>query len=94
MIALSTFVIGCAQIPAGHMGVKTKFGEVKTVVGEGLSWYVPGIESIVVINCQKQEWHQSCSAASHDLQTVTTNIVLNYALDADSVDKFYTEYGY
>jgi len=88
------YISGCAVVPAGHMGVKTKFGKVQGVAGEGLAWFWPGMQSITVVNCQKQEWHQSCSAASHDLQTVTTDVVLNYYLDASRVDTFYTKYGY
>ena len=90
-----SLMMGCAtQIPAGYMGVVTKWGKVHKTVGEGLCWYEPISRNVVPINCQIQKWEQRCEAASYDLQTVSTMVALNYNLDPTKAGDFYSKYGY
>jgi len=94
VVAVLLSISGCAQVPAGYMGVQTKWSKVDKIVGEGLHWYEPVSRTIIPVNCQMQKEEHRCEAASNDLQTVTTVVALNYYIDPTKVENFYTQYGY
>ncbi len=87
-------LVGCGTVDAGHRGIVTHWGKVDGNVDEGLHFYNPVSKNLIPIDCRTHKIEQSCSAASHDLQTVSTTVALNYRLDPDKVDKFYQEIGY
>jgi len=68
-------------IPAGSVGVVTRWGAVDRVVqpGIGLKW--PIAESIVEMDVRTQKDQVDSAAASKDLQQVTSTIAVNYHLD-------------
>jgi regulator of protease activity HflC (stomatin/prohibitin superfamily) len=72
------------EIPAGYRGVVLRFsattGEVKQ---PGFYTIVPYIESVVPMNVQVQAYSVDAAAASRDLQNVSTQVTLNYAIDSD-----------
>ena len=53
----------------------------------------PIIQKIKKINVQTQKEQVNATAASSDLQTVTTVVALNYHLDPNAVGKLYQEIG-
>lgn len=81
-------------IPAGHRGVLVQMGEVKpTVFKEGLNFKIPFIQSVVPVEVRIQKAESPESAASKDLQTVTTNVAVNYSVNPYTVNKLYQDIG-
>ena len=88
------FVLGGAlgTVPAGTRGVLLRFqapaGEIKE---EGLYYKIPFVEQVVLMSTQIQKYTAPASSSSKDLQVVTTEVTLNYQLDAGSVGEIYTD---
>ena len=75
VLALNSFT----TVRAGHSGVITTFGKVSdTVLGEGLHLKIPFVQEIVLVDNRVQKAEVACSAASKDLQTVSSTIAVNY----------------
>ncbi|MBQ8826800.1 MAG: prohibitin family protein [Oscillospiraceae bacterium] len=75
VLALNSFT----TVRAGHSGVITTFGKVSdTVLGEGLHLKIPFVQEIVLVDNHVQKAEVACSAASKDLQTVSSTIAVNY----------------
>jgi prohibitin 2 len=74
------------SIGPGERGVVIEMGKVTgQVFGEGVSGKVPFIQNVVVIDIKTQKVQGDASAASQDLQTVTSTIALNYKVDVAAV---------
>ncbi|MCW4048532.1 MAG: prohibitin family protein [Candidatus Bathyarchaeota archaeon] len=73
-------VVDCIHsVPPGHRGVVVTFGKVKEVnLGEGLQLKLPFIQEIVdmKVMLEKEEVHES--AASSDLQEITTTLTVHF----------------
>ena len=88
------FVLGGAlgTVPAGTRGVLLRFqaptGDIKE---EGLYYKIPFVEQVVLMSTQIQKYTAPASSSSKDLQVVTTEVTLNYQLDAGSVGEIYTD---
>jgi len=81
-------------VGAGERGILLQFGAVKDrVLGEGLYFKIPFIQEVVKIDVRIQKDEVRASAASKDLQIVTSKIALNYHLDPNSVNKIWQEVG-
>jgi prohibitin 2 len=81
-------------IGAGERGVQLRFGAVTgKVFDEGLYFRIPFVESIQKMDVRIQKDEVPASAASKDLQIVTSKIALNYHLDPDSVNLIWQEVG-
>lgn len=72
--------LGFDMVPAGHVGVINTFGEVgNNILEPGLHW--TGIFTHTIpMSFQIQKAEYSSSAASKDMQVVSTKITLNYKL--------------
>ena len=88
------FVLGGAlgTVGAGQRGVLLRFqaptGEIKE---EGLYYKIPFVEQVVLMSTQIQKYTAPTTSSSKDLQVVTTEVTLNYQLNAGSVTKIYTD---
>jgi len=80
-------------VPAGHRGVLLRFGAVSGQRGEGFNVVVPGMETIVPIEVRTQKEESVATAASKDLQAVTTRLALNFRPDAEAVETLFKEVG-
>ncbi len=80
-------------VPAGYRGVKLKFGAVAGVMKEGINFLVPGVNSAVLMEVRTQKEESSASAASKDLQVVSTSLALNFRVDAEQVTDLYKTVG-
>jgi regulator of protease activity HflC (stomatin/prohibitin superfamily) len=87
-LLLITFCASCAIIPTGHTGVVKRFGApTGSVLSNGLHFKVPFAQSVVKVNNQIQMLEVTASAASKDMQAITTVVAVNYkVLPASSVD--------
>lgn len=78
------------QVPAGYRGVVLRFG---VTTGEvkppGLYVVMPFVNTVVPMNVRVQVYSTQAASASHDLQNVSANVVLNYSVDPDRVVDIY-----
>src|SRR5207249_3593774 len=83
-----------AVIPTGHVGVKTNFGAVRDVLQPGIHIKMPlGIESVHQLDTRVQKDDVKAEAGSKDLQTVNTDVVVNYHITANKAGKSYQDIG-
>ena len=79
MVAAIVLLNSFTTVKAGHSGVVTTFGKVsENVLSEGLHFKIPFIQEIILVDNRVQKAEVSCSAASKDLQTVSSTIAVNY----------------
>ena len=85
MVVGSTGIVG-----AGQRGVLLRFGAVTgTIKDEGLYFKIPFAEEVALMSTQLQKYTAPASSSSKDLQLVTTEVTLNYQLNASSVAETY-----
>lgn len=65
-------------VPAGYIGIKTHFGAVKSTVEPGIYFKLPFVEHIITMDTQTQKEQVAATAASNDLQQVTTTVAINF----------------
>ncbi len=82
-------------IGAGKRGVVFNgvSGVSNRVLGEGTHFRIPIVESIIEMDVRTQKTDVKAEAASRDLQTVNTDIVVNWHLDSSKVNKIYQQIG-
>lgn len=82
-------------IGAGERGVVfNNFSGVEDrILGEGTHFRVPFLQSVISMDIKTQKTDVKAEAASKDLQTVNSDIVVNWHLDASRVNKVYQEIG-
>lgn len=89
-VLLFQFPLG--TVGAGERGVKLRFNAVTdTILSEGLYFRVPFVEKVKIVSVQVQKEQIEASAASKDLQTVSSEIALNYHINPERVAKVYQE---
>ena len=77
-------------VGAGQRGVLLRFGAVTgEIKEEGLYFKIPFAEQVVLMSTQIQKYSAPASSSSKDLQVVTTEVTLNYQLNAGSVGETY-----
>lgn len=84
---------GVVQVPAGYSAVRLRFGAVEGVLGPGIHMIVPGVNSIELMETRTQKEESQASAASRDLQVVTTTLALNFRIDPAKVGQVYSRVG-
>lgn len=84
-----------AFVGAGERGVvfNTMGGVENRILGEGIHFRIPFVESVTKISVKVQKNDIKAEAASKDLQTVNTDIVVNWHMDAGKVNKIYQNIG-
>jgi len=80
-------------VPAGFVGVVTRFGAVARVVQPGFGIKIPFIEDVVKMDVRTQKDQTDATAASSDLQQVTSTIAVNYNLDPAFASSVYQNVG-
>lgn len=94
IILIITVLSAIAIVPAGSTGVVTTFGKVSdSVMQEGLNFKVPFVQNVVVISNKIQKQEVEAAAVSKDLQTVSSNIAVNYRVGLDSSANIYKNIG-
>ena len=99
IVLLVIGVAGAAAVQiveAGHRGVLLHWNAVDTdtkPLAEGLHIVIPFQDSVVNMEVRTLKFVQSTSAASQDLQTVTTEVTVNYHPDPNKINVLYKEVG-
>ena len=95
-IAVLLLIDPFVPVGAGERAVITRNGAVDKVDGPGLNLIPPIFYSAVKFNVQTQKEQTDATAASSDLQTVTTTVAINYNVNPAEVADLYarkeTEY--
>ena len=97
LIIIGVVASASAQIvDSGHRGVLLHWSAVDTSalpLDEGLHFVVPFQDTIVNMEVRTLKFTKGTSSASRDLQTVTTEITVNYRPSPNSVHTLYKEVG-
>lgn len=94
VVLLITLLSSIAVVPAGSTGVVTTFGKVSdTVMQEGLNFKVPFVQNVAIISNKIQKQEVEAAAVSKDLQTVSSNIAVNYRVGLQSSANIYKNIG-
>ena len=92
-IALLVLVVlggSMGTVGAGQQGVLLRFGAVTgTIFDEGLYFKIPFINQVVLMSTQIQKYTATATSSSKDLQVVSTEVTLNFQLDAAQVGEIY-----
>ena len=92
-IALILWLAPFTSVDAGHKGVVLRGGRVVRVIDEGYQFKTPAIESVVEVDVRTQVETVEASAASKDLQTVSTKVAVNYNVLSDKVAELWNKVG-
>ncbi len=97
LIVIGVVAAASVQIvDAGHRGVLLHWNAVDTTIpplDEGLHFVVPFQDQVVNMEVRTLLFTKGTSSASKDLQTVTTEVTVNYAPDPNTVNTLYKEVG-
>lgn len=94
LIVLATIISSFQTIKSGEVGLKVRFGKiVNTQLNEGFNLKIPYIEDIVVVNIKVQKIELKTESSSKDLQTIETNIAVNYRIESDKASSLYRTVG-
>lgn len=95
IVAAVLFFMLCVRvIGVGEVGIVTRFGTISRETQSGIMLKLPWpVEHLVKMNVQVQKEQQDASAATKDLQTVTTTLALNYHLTPATADDVYRRIG-
>ncbi len=85
-IGFSAVLNSITVVEAGTRGVTKTFGEITAVKSEGLHFRMPFITQVTTVDIRTQRYESASSAASRDLQVVSTQVVLNYRPDSGQVE--------
>lgn len=90
-----TYFSSVKTIGTGQIGVVTQYGRVTDrELTEGLSFVLPwGLNNVTVYDIKVQKEAVTSTAASKDLQDVSSQIVLNYNLERGSVSRIHQTIG-
>ncbi len=83
------------SIAAGDRGIRfNKLSGNVSVVEQGLFFRLPFIEKVKSMDVRVQKEQVDASAASKDLQTVSSKVALNYHLNPEKVASIYRDVGF
>lgn len=82
-------------IDAGNRGVVFNYfiGVKSTTYNEGLHFKIPFFEKVYELEVRTKVYNAEATAASKDLQVVSTNVALNYHLDKESINSLFKDVG-
>jgi prohibitin 1 len=95
VLLLITFFSSIRIVGTGQVGVVTQYGRVTgRELTEGMSFVAPwGINNVATYDVKVQKESVTSTAASEDLQDVSSEIVLNYSIERNSVSKVHQTIG-
>ena len=94
ILAASVIAASVTVIPSGCSGVVLTFGKAsENVLSEGLHVRIPFVQEVVIISNKIQKQEVEAAAVSRDLQTVSSNIAVNYRVIGSESANIYTNIG-
>lgn len=93
-VVLLFFILCFRVVGVGQVGIITRFGNVDREVSSGVVIKMPfPVEHLTKMNIKQQKEQQDTSAATNDLQSVTTTIAVNYHLTPKTARDVYQNVG-
>ena len=87
-------ISGLGSVPTGHRGIHLRWGAATgKVLDQGIYYVIPFIESVYKMSVQVKSHHTKAAAASKDLQNVSTEVTLNYAVQPDKASSLFRDVG-
>ena len=80
-------------VPAGYRGVLLQFGAVRGTMSEGIHLILPYVNDVEQMEVRTQKEGSQATAASKDLQIVTTSLALNFHIDPSKVGYLFKSIG-
>lgn len=94
VILLILFFASFRTVKSGEVGLRVRFGKiVDNSLKEGINYKIPFIEKVVKVNIKVQKVELTTESSSKDLQTITTQLAVNYKVDGDSASNLYRNVG-
>ena len=93
MIVIGIIASSIVFVPAGYFGVLMRFGAVQGSYSEGIHPKIPYVNTVEMMEVRTQKEISNATAASKDLQIVTTEIALNFHVDPSKVAHIYQKVG-
>ena len=90
LVSVALIANAYQTVPTGYEGVVLAWGNPVRTVGAGLNFITPIAEEIELVNVQVQKVSGQETAASSDLQEVTTSVTVNYQIDPMYAQEVYT----
>lgn len=91
-ILLIMLIASMKTVGVGQVGIETRFGRVLGEVQSGFH-FIPPWEGLTQMNVQIQKSQVDATAATQDLQSVTTTVAVNYNLTPATANQVYREVG-
>jgi|SRR5919199_4957573 regulator of protease activity HflC (stomatin/prohibitin superfamily) len=83
-----------AIVGAGERGVMMRFGKVQdAILDEGIHPILPIVTSVKTLSVRVQKTDMKADAASKDLQSITTDLAVNWNVDPAKVNQVYQQVG-
>ncbi len=80
-------------VTSGERAIVFRFGQVQSVQSDGLHFKLPMIEDVRIVDVRTRKAHAPVNAGTRDLQSVATEVALNYHLNGDLLADTYTRIG-
>lgn len=94
LVIVITLLCSFQTIKSGEVGLKVRFGKiVNTSLKEGFNFKFPYIEQIVKVNIKVQKVEIETESSSKDLQTIQTDIAVNYRIESNKAVYLYKNVG-
>lgn len=94
IIAVSVFFSSFYIVNPGERGVLLTLGKPDLQAQEeGFHWKYPFVQSVVLMDVKTQKYDAKASAASSDLQVVSTDIAVNFHINPTNIVYIYKEIG-
>jgi len=94
VVCVFVFFTSLGTVGAGQRGVRLRFSApTGMIVGEGLYFKLPIIEKVVIIDVKTQKEQTEADAASKDLQTVKSEVAVNFHINPEQVVNLYRNVG-
>jgi regulator of protease activity HflC (stomatin/prohibitin superfamily) len=93
LVVVGVLVGSATIVPAGFRGVLLRFSAVQGTLDEGFHLIVPFINTVELMEVRTQKEESQATAASRDLQNVTTSLALNFRVDPAGVGDLFKNVG-
>jgi len=91
---VASIIGGVGTVPTGHRGIHLRWGAATgKVLDQGIYYVIPFIESVYKMSIQVKAHHTKAAAASKDLQNVSTEVTLNYAVQPEKASTLFNDVG-
>lgn len=94
LFLIITIFASFKTVKSGEIGLRVRFGKiVDSKLSEGFNLKIPYVEKIVKVNIKTQKVELTTESSTKDMQTVQTNLAVNFKVEKDQAVKLYKNVG-